>query len=513
MNNLQHSIEFEEGSDGPLAMRAFLEYPEGITKKLCSSQLVALKTYCRKSTNGTASIPHDFIFLIDISGSMKASGKLAQVQGTLKYFVLHLPKDSRMAVITFHSEAELLTKGIADDGEVNGLVPMNQPTNQNQILEKIQQMTPQGSTNFEASWDLAFQVLNQRQTRSPATIIFFTDGLANVGKLGKELLQHLTNLRRNVVSNLTMNCLGFGVDHDSFLLTSVAKLCGGMYYYVESPNMIASCFVDCVETALSLSALNVTLDLQAFKGCRIVGHLAASKVETVEKFKKLRINIGNLAAGQSHILIIKLSLNVADDMKQDLLKATLSYDSPSQFHGTTELLLTTPRTESSTLPSEHAVMPIKISKSFFRLSAAEWIESAIKTIQIGGPGCYERARQTISDGIQELYKHAPDLAETNEGKQILFGLNEVLKGVEDPQMFQAGCHYAMAYAAVFASGRSSGVQELMGMSKIAQTLGQNHLARETRKVLPPPVEYLHHEEIQKAKQEIARYVEGYLLLN
>jgi len=393
------------------------------------------------------------------------------------------------------------------------LISMNKQINQNLLLEQIQKMTAEGSTNFEDAWNLAMDVLNKRRYKNPATILFFTDGLANVGKLGHELMQHLKNLTQNVDFNLTINCLGFGVDHDSVLLTNVAQQTpSGMYYYLESPNMIASCFVESVGMALSLCAFNVKVHLQAFKGCRVIAHLTPFKVDTLEKFKQFQIHAGNLSAGQSHSILLKISLNTVDASTQDLLKATLTYDTPDAKYSS-DLLINISRTEDPDLPPEASTLPLRLSKPFYRLSAASWIESAVRNIQIGGQNSYSRAQQIVSDGIQELLKKAPDLVELPEGRQILFGLNEVLKGIEDPQMFQSGCHYAMAYAAVFSSGRSSGVQELMGMSKIAQTLGQNHLVsaiRDVQRKPPPSVTYYHSEEISRAKQEIARYVEGYL---
>jgi len=57
-------------------------------------------------------------------------------------------------------------------------------------------------------------------------------------------------------------CFGYGADHTVEMLKGLANSAGGMYYFVENEDHIASAFGDCIGGLLSVAAQNLQLNLK-----------------------------------------------------------------------------------------------------------------------------------------------------------------------------------------------------------------------------------------------------------
>ena len=63
--------------------------------------------------------------------------------------------------------------------------------------------------------------------------------------------------------SFTINCFGFGNDHDSELMTWIADQKDGNFYFIEKVEDVGVCFIDCLGQLFSVIAENVTVHIQA----------------------------------------------------------------------------------------------------------------------------------------------------------------------------------------------------------------------------------------------------------
>jgi len=263
----------------------------------------------------------DFIFVVDRSGSMKSENKMAFLQGTMEYFINNLDSKHRIAIELFNADVEIITE-IKDGNEDEdiGFVRLHD-CNKELLLKKLKTITPEGSTNISLAIYKAIDIISKRKIKNQlTTILFFTDGHNNTGEGGRNLLNSISSL--NLPRNLSIHTFGFGVDHDSFLLQKISFCTkSGVYYYIETSEMIPNIFAECLEICLSTIACDIQLSLEAQKGCRIINFWTKFPVEKKEPVKNFSFHLGSLSRLESRTILFRLSLNKCDLEKQVLILA------------------------------------------------------------------------------------------------------------------------------------------------------------------------------------------------
>ena len=258
----------------------------------------------------------DFVVVIDHSSSMKLNNKLAYVQATIEYLISELREWHRFGLIQFNQDSQVLSP----------LVEMT-PENKSDILRKLRTIKAEGSTNLSQPLIQAISELHHRAGNDRfriSSIMLFTDGLANTGLKGSGLVNKLLDMK--IPAGLTINTFGYGSDHDSSTLQSIALASkGGVYHYIESPEIIASTFGECVSAMTNTAAHNIDVRIQGQDGCRIINFYTKFPVETKEDVKDYVVSIGSMYAEESKSILMKLSLRKMSPMtKHQLLKVTIT---------------------------------------------------------------------------------------------------------------------------------------------------------------------------------------------
>lgn len=60
----------------------------------------------------------------------------------------------------------------------------------------------------------------------------------------------------------SINCFGFGADHDPQLMNSISKLGDGNFYYVEKLDQVDELFVDALGGLFSVGAQNLRIEVK-----------------------------------------------------------------------------------------------------------------------------------------------------------------------------------------------------------------------------------------------------------
>jgi len=265
--------------------------------------LVSLAVDNLKSQNKA---PLDLVCVLDHSGSMNGD-KMKLVKNTFTVLLKYLGDLDRISIVIF-------------DDKASRLVPLIRTTelNKKKIMSAIRSVNGDGGTDINLGMMHAFQVLQQRRYINPITSLFLlSDGLdAGAHQRVKKSLADY-----HIQDDITINTFGFGSDHDPKLMSDIADLRDGNFYFVEQLDTVDEAFVDCLGGLLSAVGQNVTIKIkpeqsEILKGVEIVkayGDVAMWAREGNTYITK----ITNLMSGRQKDFVLELKLPVNSKELQD----------------------------------------------------------------------------------------------------------------------------------------------------------------------------------------------------
>jgi len=209
--------------------------------------LVSLVTENLKTTNKAAL---DLVCVIDHSGSMSGQ-KIELVKESFNYLLNFLGENDRLSIVIF-------------DDRASRLVPLMRMTEENKrtVLEKLKNVHGRGGTDINLGMNHAFQVLKQRRYQNPVSSVFLlSDGLDG----GAQQKVKLSLAQNEISEDITINTFGFGNDHDPQLMSDIADLRDGNFYFVEKLDTVDEAFVDCLGGLLSSVGQNVIIKISPEK--------------------------------------------------------------------------------------------------------------------------------------------------------------------------------------------------------------------------------------------------------
>jgi Mg-chelatase subunit ChlD len=143
------------------------------------------------------------------------------------------------------------------------------------------------------------------------SVFLFTDGQANVGLSDDALVTATKNLldSQPLIKVFTF---GFGSDHSDKLLTDLAEAGGGLYYYIEKEDQIATAFADALGGLLSVAVQNLKLDLVPSEGV-VIEQLNTPFKTTETAAGGCQVTIGDLLSEESKDLLVEVRLPPLND--------------------------------------------------------------------------------------------------------------------------------------------------------------------------------------------------------
>src|SRR5690554_479485 len=163
----------------------------------------------------------NFVFLVDVSGSMSAANKLPLLQASMKVLLDELRPDDRVSLVYYaNNVGVLLEPTLAKEKE--------------KIIEVIDSLRASGGTSGGAGLELAYKMAEKHFIKGGNNrIILATDGDFNIGKSSDKEMEELIEEKRK--SGVFLTCLGFGMGNykDSKMIT-LAKKGNGNYAYIDN---------------------------------------------------------------------------------------------------------------------------------------------------------------------------------------------------------------------------------------------------------------------------------------
>jgi uncharacterized protein YegL len=177
--------------------------------------------------------------------------KITLLRDTLKYLVDLLGDDDRISIVQFESSAKRL-------------IPLQRvtETNKPKILKVIDSLYASGGTSITAGMTEAVRIFNERKYKNSVSSVFLlSDGLDGGATAGVQKLLE-TNKPKD---SFTINSFGYGSDHDPTLMSSIAKLMDGKFYFVEKLETVDECFVHAIGGLVSVVGQDATITIQPVK--------------------------------------------------------------------------------------------------------------------------------------------------------------------------------------------------------------------------------------------------------
>ena len=157
----------------------------------------------------------DYVFVLDISGSMRDDSKLALSRDSIDAFIRELGTDDRFELITFNVAPEALFKELR---AVN-------KESQAKAVEFLRAQQARGGTVLRPAMAAAYRYGNPDR---PLNVVILSDGLTEQSEQSE-----LLNLIQSRPRNARVFCIGVGNDVNRPLLSQIAQQAGGLAAFLS----------------------------------------------------------------------------------------------------------------------------------------------------------------------------------------------------------------------------------------------------------------------------------------
>lgn len=240
-----------------------------------------------KSMDLSQTPPANFVFMVDVSGSMDSADKLGLLKTCLATLVDNLRPDDRVSIITYASKVEKLIES----------TPASEA---NKIKEAIAKLNARGSTAGGAAMKMAYEeALANFIEGGNNRVIMGTDGDFNVGVTSTDVLLEMVQDYADKGIYLTVCGFGSGNLNDSMMET-ISNKGNGTYQYIDSELEMVKVFVH--ENSKFYSVANdtkvqITFDAEKVDSYRLIGY--ENRVMANEDFENDDKDAGEIGAGQT----------------------------------------------------------------------------------------------------------------------------------------------------------------------------------------------------------------------
>lgn len=238
----------------------------------------------------------NYVFLIDVSGSMNSPEKLGVLKSGFKTLVDNLRDQDRMAIVTYAGSAQVLLKSTHGDEK-------------QKIKNAIDKLGAGGSTAGAAGISTAYEIAVENYIPDGNNrIILGTDGDFNVGPSSTDELVKLIEEKRKSGIYLTVLGVGGGNLNDQ-MMEKIANNGNGNYEYIDNASQIEKVFTHELSkfyTVAKDAKLQLTFNPSMVKAYRLIGY--ENRALKNEDFEKDTVDAGEIGAGQTITALYELEL-------------------------------------------------------------------------------------------------------------------------------------------------------------------------------------------------------------
>lgn len=237
-------------------------------------------------------------FVIDVSGSMKRENRLGLVKKALALLLEQLRQGDKIGIVVYGSDAHVL-------------LPHTGIENREYILDAINRLTPDGSTNAEAGLKIGYKLaLKNSRVDCINRVILCSDGVANVGQTGPDAI--LKEVSLYVKEGVTLTTVGFGMgNYNDILMEELANKGNGSYAYVDTISEAKRIFVENLTGTLQVIAedakIQVEFNPETVSRFRLLGY--ENRALAHEDFRKDDVDAGEVGSGHNVTALYEIKLH------------------------------------------------------------------------------------------------------------------------------------------------------------------------------------------------------------
>lgn len=230
----------------------------------------------------------NFVFLIDVSGSMYGATRLELVKSSLKLLVNNLREQDRVAIVVYaHATGEVL--------------PSTSGSDKQKIREALEKLTAGGSTAGGDGIRLAYKIANKNLIKGGNNrIILCTDGDFNVGVSSNSGLKELIEKERQ--SGVFLSILGYGMgNYKDDKMQTLSQAGNGNHAYIDNMQEANKVLVNEFGSTMYAVAKDVKLQVEfnpaKVQAYRLIGY--ETRLLEKEDFNDDTKDAGEMGAGHT----------------------------------------------------------------------------------------------------------------------------------------------------------------------------------------------------------------------
>ncbi len=272
-----------------------------------------------KKLNLTKVPPSNFVFLIDVSGSMDLPNRLPLLKESFQLLVKNLRDIDTVSIVVY-------------GGSIGIWLPPTSGNEKQKITKAIEELTAAGDTPGEAGIRSAYKLAESTFIKGGNNrIIIATDGDFNVGIHTEKELEELITKERQ--SGVYLSCLGVGMgNYKDSKIEVLAKKGNGNFAYIDDIREAEKILVTEFTQTLYSIASDVYMTLQfnpaLVKEYRLIGYDNKKNV-LAEKGEELEG--GEIGAGTGNTAVFEIVSKTADALHNEansIAHLTLHYKLP-----------------------------------------------------------------------------------------------------------------------------------------------------------------------------------------
>ena len=264
-------------------------------------------------------IPNDklpnsnFVFLIDVSGSMNSQNKLPLLKESMKVLVNQLRKNDKVAIVVYAGAAGMVLPPTSGDEKET-------------IIKALDKLSAGGSTAGGAGIELAYKMAIENFIKGGNNrVILATDGDFNVGASSNKDMETLIEEKRK--SGVFLTCLGYGMgNYKDSKMEILANKGNGNYAYIdniqEANRFLGKEFKGSMFAIAKDVKIQIEFNPKHVQSYRLIGY--ENRKLRPEDFKNDAIDAGELGSGHTVTALYEIiPTGVESTFNQDI--ADLKY--------------------------------------------------------------------------------------------------------------------------------------------------------------------------------------------
>lgn len=239
-------------------------------------------------------LPSNYVFMIDVSGSMASNDKLPLLKQGLRALAESLTAQDRLSIVTYSGNVEVLLEGVAGN-------------NYDEISQAIDRLSAGGVTNGGKALVMAYNLAKACYIEGGNNrVIIGTDGDFNVGMTSTEEL--VEYVEQQLESNIYLSVMGFGLGNlNDAMMESLAGHGNGTYNYIDCTEQMVKVYIHERHQLQAVSKdtkIKVAFDPAMVEKWRLIGY--ENRVMSEEEFEDTKKDAGEIGAGQTITALYEL---------------------------------------------------------------------------------------------------------------------------------------------------------------------------------------------------------------